>query len=538
MSFWNEVKCITSGGSNAIASTVGGATGENNVCKMWYEHYKNLLNLNQASTKRDSVLSSLQCIKGSESVKFDVLEVKDAIRKLKNGKSAGFDFLQAEHFKYADDSLCVLICMLFNVMLSHGYLPDGLMKTIIVPIIKDKKGLVTDKNNYRPIAITSIASKVLELILLCRMNDYLYTECNQFGFKPDHGTSMCVFTMKQIVEYYMNLGSPVYVCYLDASKAFDRINHWCLFSKLIERQVNIVYVRLFVYWYCNQTFCIRWASIYSQFFNVTNGVRQGGIMSPIFFNVYMNGLSQSLNDSKCGCNINGTFVNHLMYADDSCLIAPSPSGLQKLIKICELYADDNHIIYNEKKTKCMCFKPKSFKYLHIPAMYLNDKMVQFVQQQKYLGVHIISDLSDDDDILRQVKALYLRGNILVRHFKNCSPDVKDCLFKSYCSNIFGGELWSLYRKETLKKCVVAYNDIYRSLCGIVRGESMSQIYVTRKINSLNVIVRKTVFSFKRRLHNSTNVLIQSIISSAFYLTCSHLARKWDKLLYSFMANMA
>ena len=101
--------------------------------------------------------------------------------------------------------------------------------------------MIVDKDNYLPIAVTSVASKKLKLLLLSRMEKHLYTECNQFGFKTKHGTDMCVFTLKQVIEYYMLQGSPVYVCFLDASKAFDRINHWTLFSKLIDRNVNLIH---------------------------------------------------------------------------------------------------------------------------------------------------------------------------------------------------------------------------------------------------------------------------------------------------------
>ena len=126
-------------------------------------------------------------------------------------------------------------------------------------------------------------------------------------------TDMCVFALKQVIEYYTSRSSPVYICFLDASKAFDRINHWTLFEKLIKRNVPCHIVRIIVYWYCNQTFSVTWGSLISESFSVTNGVRQGGILSPIFFNVYMDDLSVTLKNSKLGCCINGTIINHLMY---------------------------------------------------------------------------------------------------------------------------------------------------------------------------------------------------------------------------------
>ena len=131
---------------------------------------------------------------------------------------------------------------------------------------------------------------------------------------------MCVFSLlKQIVEFY-NRSSSVYVCYLDASKAFDRINHWCLFNTLVELDINIIIIRLLV------TFCVRWGNTYSQCFSVSLlGVRQGGIIFPILFNLYIDYLSARLNRSNIGCCLNNELVNHLMYADDTCIISPFPT---------------------------------------------------------------------------------------------------------------------------------------------------------------------------------------------------------------------
>ena len=126
----------------------------------------------------------------------------------------------------------------------------------------------------------------------------------------------------------------MYSCFLDASKAFDRVNHWTLYRKLVNRGVPVVLIRILLYWYRTQTFCIKWGSTASYYFNVSNGVRQGVILSPYLFIVYIDDLSNMLNSTGIGCHIYNCCTNHVFYAGDICVIAPSPSGLQGLVNIC------------------------------------------------------------------------------------------------------------------------------------------------------------------------------------------------------------
>ena len=348
--FWKEVKKMTKTDS-IRALSIDSVTGDNNICNLWKNHYEKLLNCKNDSQCKPEVMNFVRALRNEESFVFKECDVRNAIDKLRIGKSAGLDGLQSEHYKYADNIVSELLTNLFNAMLAHGYMPKSLMETLIVPIVKDKKASVTSKDNYRPIAITSVASKILELALLENMKTHLATSDNQFGFKQKSGTDMCVFTLKQIIDYYTKRSSPVYICFLDASKAFDRINHWTLFRKLIKRKIHWQIIRLMVFWYCTQSFSVTWGNHMSSCFNVTNGVRQGGILSPILFSVYMDDLSLLLNSSKVGCAMNGVTINHLMYADDTCLIAPTPAALQQLLNICSEFAYTSSVVFNEGKNK-------------------------------------------------------------------------------------------------------------------------------------------------------------------------------------------
>ena len=530
--FWKDIKKIGRQGGNVISNTIDNVSGEKDIAQLWQDHYAKLLNSNKDEKHKKSVLDTIKTALPDTCIKFDFNEIGDSIKGLKIGKSPGLDGLQAEHYKYADPALICMLSMVINCMVTHGYITEGAMETVIIPIVKDSKALLTDKNNYRPVAITSVFSKILESVILERYRDTLESRDNQFGFKIGHGTDMCVFTLRQVIEFYHSLSSPVYVCFLDASKAFDRLNHWALFQKLLQRGMPVLIVRLFIFWYSQQKFCIRWGSTYSSQFSTSNGVRQGGIISPVYFNIYMDDLSQVLNRSKIGCTINGMVINHLMYADDSCIMAPSAAGLQKLLSLCCDYAEDNTIIYNKTKTKYMCFKPKLLKNLAVPLVYLNDTPLQLVDQVKYLGVFIDESLTDHNDMIRHKKYLYAKGNLLIRHFKCCSENVKDRLFKAYCSNIYGGHLWTNYAKSSMSNLTTAFNNVYRHLYGIDRGVSMSGIYVEKSIDSFSIILRKAIFNFRQRLLKSCNKYINQMVNSVFFYSHSSYSRVWQDVLYA------
>ena len=134
---------------------------------------------------------------------------------------------------------------------------------------------------------------------------------------------------------------------------------------------------------------------------VSNGVRQGGILSPLFFTVYMDGLSDILCKTECGCTIGGRMINYLMYANDLVILSHSTKGFQRLVNICAAYGDSHDIKCNHAKTVCMYLPSKCNCTLNSPLIYLNSQLLSIVPKLKYLGSLITQDNSDDENIMRR-----------------------------------------------------------------------------------------------------------------------------------------
>ena len=144
----------------------------------------------------------------------------------------------------------------------------------------------------------------------------------QFAYKKICSTIQCVPMVTEVNIYYRNNGSFVYMCMLDTFKAFDRVNLLTLFKTLYSRGMCPIYLKLLMKIYEVHKMRIRWNNAVTDYVTISNGVKQGGVLSPILFTLYLDQLISRLNHIGMDCHMNGLFTGVFIYADDITLLAP------------------------------------------------------------------------------------------------------------------------------------------------------------------------------------------------------------------------
>ena len=341
---------------------------------------------------------------------------------------------------------------------------------------------------------------------------------------------MCIYSLKETINYYRELNTPVFICFIDIKGAFDRVSYYKVFSMLLARGAPRGLVELLHHWYTHQLLRVRWGGAVSQPFHMCNGIRQGSVLSPYLFNVYADQLNKMLNNSHIGCHIAGEPTNNFSYADDLALVSPSATALNDLLRICDNFANDHYIVYSTTKSVCMCIPAKRAPPLVPPSIYLGGSKLEYVESFPYLGHIITADFTDDEDIKKETRNICARGNTLIRKFKFCNDEVKRQLFTTYCTSIYCNSLWQNFKQATLQRLRVTYNNIIRRLTGQPPYCSASMMCVGMGFKSFPEVRRTAAYSIMQRVERSSNVLVRTIRCSDAY-TRSHIRRQWTLLLY-------
>jgi Reverse transcriptase (RNA-dependent DNA polymerase) len=462
----------------------------------------------------------------SEFIEFTVNDVDKAILDLKKGKAADAATLTAEHVIYADHVLSELLCCLFNVCCKHGFVPDQFALSLVVPVIKDKSVKTDVFDNYRPISLVHIFSKVFELCIAQRMYSYFEPDELQYGFVNGRGCQKALFTLQNVVDYYTTRGSPIYMAALDASKAFDRVNHYGLFCKLMKLGLPLYLLNVVINWHLKLKGQVRWNGRLSGIFNIRSGIRQGGINSTWFFNVYIFELIGRLRESGFGCYIISVYIGCLFFADDIILLSASILHLQSMLCICSDFGIEFDVKFNPNKSHLLQIGLDTA--VKLPELLFCNVCMKWSVQIRYLGVFI--NAGKKFSISTDVSRRKFLGSVyaILQKCKHMSEEIKCHIIQHSCLPILTYGVDSLrLSKQKLHELSVSYNTAIRRCFYLSRFTSVRPILFYTGSLPFNMLMDERYILLVKECMNITSTSVLRLCGLLAYNEVDFVQYKVD-----------
>ena len=279
----------------------------------------------------------------------------------------------------------------------------------------------------------------------------------------------------------------------------------------MQRRIPLCILNVIIYWYSNLTSCVKWNDSSSRHFKVTSGVRQGGILSPRIFTMYVDDLLILLRNSGVGCHLINMFVAALMYADDLALIAPTRSSLQHLLDLCHSYGIEWCISYNPSKTKVMLFGPP----VNCKPLTLNGLPIVFSDEYKYLGVYVVAGGEFRTSAKNHLQAFYCSSNTILNILHKPSEEVQMRLLYSNCvpALTYACEV-KVHESRDMMRMDVAVNDSIRKIFGFQRWESTRSLRQSYGYDSICETYAKRRQKFLKNIRLTKNpilILLNSLL---------------------------
>ena len=400
--------------------------------------------------------------------------VKSACAKMKPGKMDVTEAYSSDVLLHGPDVLFDLLAGVFRSYLTHGTVTLQVLSCAFLPLFKGGLKNPAKFDSYRAIAGASQLLKLFEYVILIIWGDDLDTDSMQFGFKAGVSTTQCSWLVNEVTTYFMRRGTAVAACLLDCSKAFDMCRFDKLFSKLINKGLPPIVIRVLIFIYEEQIGWVKLAGKRSSSFGLTNGTRQGSVLSPLLFSVYLDDLLKELRRLQLGCSIGGCWYGALGYADDLILLAPNREVLQRMLNICESYAAEHNLVFStdpvpaKSKTKCMYFCGRLGRVKYPEPVQLCGKDLPWVESAVHLG-HTLNQMSNMKKDCKRARARFIAKTIEIREqLSFANPDQIMQAVQVLCTDAYGSMIWELSSEEAEQffkcwnTCVKLVHDIPRS----------------------------------------------------------------------------
>ncbi len=356
-----------------------------------------------------------------ENIQFTLVELKAAIRLLKNNKAAGPDRVPAEFLKALPDKILEIILKVINKIMECYDYPEQWAKGITTLLLKD--GDDGNPNNFRAITVADAISKVFAIMLNERIEKWdtenkIMSE-QQIGCKKKCRPADHMLVLKTLIDTYNRTGKKLYTCFVDFQKAFDSVWRAGLIYKLLKYGMNKSIVKVIKNMYEKTSICLKMNDLVTPHFRTYCGVKQGCILSPKLFNLFINDIPDIFDKTCSPVLLGKKSISCLMYADDLVIFSESADGLQNCLNKLHAYTEKWGLKVNLKKTKILIFQNRGRRSNN--TFYLGHQEVQSQKSYKYLGTTITDtgNFKTNETIMKKkgLRASYIIMKDIGRHTK-------------------------------------------------------------------------------------------------------------------------
>jgi hypothetical protein len=438
------------------------------------------------------------------------IDIENIIRSLKN-KSSPINTFSTKILKYITMIISPVLANIINRCLSTGHFPESLKLARVIPIYKagDKLSI----NNYRPISLLPLFSKIYEKVVRRQLFNFL-TKFNilhpdQYGFQPNKSTSHAIIDYLQQLYSNIDSGDPVFSIFLDFRKAFDCVDHTILLSKLQYYGIRGLAHNWFASYLQSRKQYVSINGVDSSVTNISHGVPQGSVLGPLLFLLFINDLPKVSNKFQT-----------VLFADDSTLSIPM-SKKQSLEDHASVINIELARVQNWIKCNKMCINPDKTRYIvfsyrnnvELPIVELGDNVIQATDSIKFLGVIIDEKLSFQYHVNYISTKLSKSVGILYKLVSFLPPSILRKLYFTLDQPYlcYGIEAWFGTTKNQTDKIFISQKKSIRAMNGLPFNAHTNQFFKDNNILKLDDLYHLNIskYMYKNVVHAPSNQLPNS-----------------------------